>query len=69
MLLFAVKTLGFGQFLIAVVLAAGIAMWVFWHASKHGSKRATAWGILTFLAVGIVLPIYLIHYYATRRRF
>ncbi len=69
MLLFAVKTLGFGQFLIAVLLAAGIAMWVFWHASKHGSKRATAWGVLTFLAVGIVLPIYIIHYYATRRRF
>ena len=69
MLLFAVKALGFGQFLIAVILAAGIATWVFWHASKHGSKRATAWGVLTFLAVGIVLPIYIVHYYVTRRRF
>ena len=43
-------------------------MWVYWHASKHGSKHATAWGVATFLAVGIVLPVYFIHYYATRRR-
>ena len=43
-------------------------MWVYSHASKHGSKRATAWGVATFLAVGIVLPVYFIHYYATRRR-
>jgi hypothetical protein len=43
-------------------------MLVYWHASKHGSKRATAWGVATFLAVGIVLPVYFIHYYLTRRR-
>ena len=53
---------------IAVAIAAGLSMWIYWHASKHGSKRATAWGIATFLAVGIVLPVYFIHYYVTRRR-
>ena len=67
-MLAALSSLDFGQFAIAVAIAAGLAMWVFWHASKHGSKRATAWGVATFLAVGIVLPAYFIHYYVTRRR-
>jgi hypothetical protein len=61
--------LSFGQFLVAVLLAAGISMWVYWHASKHGSRHATAWGVATFLFVGLVLPLYLIHYLVTRRRF
>ncbi len=61
--------LSFGQFAVAVLLAAGLSMWVYWHASRHGSKHATAWGVLTFLAVGLFLPLYFIHYYLTRRRF
>jgi hypothetical protein len=64
----AFSSLGFGRFLIAVILAAAVSMWVYWHASRHGSRHATAWGVLTFLALGIVLPIYVIHYFATRRR-
>lgn len=59
---------GFGQFFVVVLLAAGISTWVYWHASKHGSRHATAWGVATFLAVGLVLPVYLIHSFATRRR-
>ena len=65
----AVGNLTFGQFFLVVLLAAGVSMWVYWHASKHRSRHATAWGIATFLAVGVVLPIYLIHHYMTRRRF
>jgi xanthine/uracil permease len=61
--------LSFGQFLIAVLLAAGVSTWVYWHASKHGSRHPTAWGVATFLFVGLVLPLYLITYYVTRRRF
>jgi hypothetical protein len=60
--------LSFGQFLIAVLLAAGVSTWVYWHASKRGSRHATAWGVATFLCVALVLPVYLIHFYATRRR-
>src|SRR5581483_8127897 len=41
-----------GKFVLAVILAALLSMWVYWHASRHGSKHATAWGLLTFLAVG-----------------
>ena len=64
----AFSSLDFGEFAIGVAIAAGLSMWVYSHASKHGSKHATAWGVATFLAVGIVLPVYFIHYYATRRR-
>ena len=65
----ALANLSFGQFAVAVLLAAGLSMWVYWHASRHGSKHATAWGVATFLAVGLFLPLYFIHYYLTRRRF
>ena len=64
-----IESLSPAQFIFAVVLAAAVSMWVYWHASKHGSKHATAWGILTFLAVLPVLIVYLIHYFRTRRRF
>ncbi len=65
----AVADVSFGQFFAAVVLAAGLSMWVYWHSSRHNSRHATAWGIATFLFAGLAVPIYLIHYYATRRRF
>jgi hypothetical protein len=62
-----VASFGFGQFLLAVLLAAALSSWVYWHASRHGSRHATEWGIASFLVVGFV--VYLIHYYVTRRRF
>jgi hypothetical protein len=64
----ALALLTFGQFLVAVLLAAALSMWVYWHASRHGSRHATAWGVATFLFVGLFLPLYLVHYYLTRRR-
>jgi hypothetical protein len=57
-----------GAFILSVAIAAGLAMAVFSHASKHGSKHPTAWGIATFLVAGLALPIYVIHYLMTRRR-
>jgi membrane-associated PAP2 superfamily phosphatase len=55
-------------FLIAVALAALASMGVFAHASRHGSRRATAWGIGTFLFAGLVVPVYFIRHWAVRRR-
>jgi hypothetical protein len=55
------------QFLIAVALAAVLAMAVFAHASKHGSRHATAWGVATFLFAGIVVPFYFVRYWLIRR--
>lgn len=56
-----------GAFLISVAIAAALAMVVFQHASKHGSQRATAWGVATFLAAGLVVPIYFIRYWLNAR--
>jgi hypothetical protein len=64
----AVEDISFGQFFVAVLFAAAMSMLVYWHAAKHGSKHATAWGIATFLAVGIVVPVYFIRYFVMRRR-
>jgi hypothetical protein len=55
-------------FLIAVALAALASMGVFAHASRHGSRYATAWGIGTFLFAGFVVPVYFIRHWAWRRR-
>ncbi len=56
------------QFLIALTLAAVLAMAVFAHATKHGSRHATAWGLATFLLAGIVVPFYFVRYWLRRGR-
>ena len=58
-----------GQFVLYVVLAAVLSTWVYWHANRHGSRHATAWGVLTFIAPGPLVLVYFIHYFLTRRRF
>jgi hypothetical protein len=55
-------------FVIAVALGAVISVGVFAHASKHGSRHATAWGIAAFLAAGVTVPVYFIRYWTRRRR-
>lgn len=54
------------EFLLTVVLAAAISMGVFAHASKHGSRHATAWGVAAFLIAGIAVPVYFIRYWTRR---
>ena len=60
--------LSFGEFVIVTALAAAASLAVFAHADRHGNKHATAWGIGTFLAAGIVVPIYFIRYWLRGRR-
>jgi ABC-type Mn2+/Zn2+ transport system permease subunit len=57
-------TLTTQTFLIAWAVATAAAVLVFFHANKHGSKHATAWGIGVFLVLGLALPAYVVH---TRR--
>jgi hypothetical protein len=57
-----------GAFILSVAIAAAVSMAVFWHASKNGSRHATAWGVATFLFAGIILPVYVIYFLMTRRR-
>jgi hypothetical protein len=56
------------NFLIAVVIAAGLAMLVFRHADRHGSRHATAWGVFTFLAALIAIPLYFVSYWLRKNR-
>jgi hypothetical protein len=56
-----------GQFVLAWALAAGAAIAVFLHASRHGDTHATAWGIAVFLVLGLALPLYVIHSIRRRR--
>jgi hypothetical protein len=62
-----VYRLSFGEFLIVTAIAAGVSMAVFAHAERHGNKHATAWGIATFLALGIAVPLYFIRYWLRTR--
>jgi hypothetical protein len=39
---------------------------VFIHAERHGSRHATAWGVATFLAAGVTVPVYFIRYWVRR---
>jgi len=48
-------------FLIAWAIDTTAAILVFLHANKRGSAHATGWGISVFLALGLALPIYLVH--------
>jgi hypothetical protein len=43
-------------------------MWTYWHASRHRSRHATAWGVAVFLFWPSIL-VYLGHFFVTRRRF
>jgi hypothetical protein len=63
-----VYRLSFGEFVIVTALAAAASLAVFAHADRHGNKHATAWGIATFLAAGIAVPVYFIRYWLRGRR-
>ena len=50
----------------AWAVASSVAVAVFLHANKRGSKHATAWGIGVFLFLAIVLPVYVVHSLRTK---
>jgi hypothetical protein len=49
------------MFLIVWALDTTAALLIFLHANKRGSRHATAWGISVFFALGLALPIYVLH--------
>jgi uncharacterized membrane protein YbhN (UPF0104 family) len=61
------EDLSFGEFLFVVLLASVASTAVFAHASRHGNKHATAWGVATFLAAAIAVPLYFLRYWLKRR--
>jgi hypothetical protein len=48
-------------FLAVWTLDTTAAILVFRHANRRGSRHPTAWGISVFLALGLALPLYLVH--------
>jgi hypothetical protein len=63
----AFEDLTFGEFLFVVALAAVASTAVFAHASRHGNKHATAWGVATFLFAAVAVPLYFVRYWFRRR--
>jgi hypothetical protein len=61
------EDLTFGEFLLVVALAAVASTAVFSHASRHGNKHATAWGVATFLFAALAVPLYFLRYWLRRR--
>jgi hypothetical protein len=61
------EDLSFGEFLFVVALAAVASTAVFAHANKHGNKHATAWGVATFLAAAVAVPLYFLRYWLRSR--
>ena len=53
---------------LAVAIAAALAAGVFHHANVRRNRHATAWGVATFLAAGIVIPLYFLRYWLGGRR-
>jgi hypothetical protein len=56
------------RFFVALVISAGLSMLIYWHASRNSNPRATLWGVLTFLAAGLVVPAYFILFWIRQRR-
>jgi hypothetical protein len=53
---------------VAVVIDAALAMLIFRHADRRGNRHATAWGIFTFLAAGLAIPVYFLLYWLRRKK-
>jgi hypothetical protein len=64
----ALQDLSFGEFLFVVSLAAVASTAVFAHASRNGNKHATAWGVATFLAAAVAVPVYFFRYWLKKRK-
>lgn len=66
-MLAAIGDITFGRLVLAIIIGVVLSLAVFSHASKHGNRHATAWGVVVFLLPAAVLG-YLAYYYLTRRR-
>ena len=57
-----------GEILAALAVWTAAFVLVWWHAERHGSRHATAWGVAAFLAAGLIVPVYFVRYWLNRRR-
>jgi hypothetical protein len=64
----AFRELSFGQLALLLAFWTAGALLVFSHAERHGSKRATLWGVAAFLATLVVVPLYFLRHWLRARR-
>jgi hypothetical protein len=57
-----------GTLLIFVAIDAGLATLIFRHAHQRRTRHATAWGVFTFLAAGISIPVYFLNYWLRSKK-
>ena len=55
------------QFVFALVVSTLLALLVFGHAERHGSRHATAWGVAAFFFGVFAAAVYFGRYYLRRR--
>ena len=48
-------------FLLAWAIDTTAAILIFLHATKRGSRHATAWGVSVFFALAVAVPVYFVH--------
>jgi hypothetical protein len=63
-----VESWSFPELVFALVVASAFSLGTFAHADRHGSEHATAWGIGAFLAAAIVVPVYFVRYWLSKRK-
>ena len=57
-----------GAFVALLVVSVAFSLIVFSHANRHGSRHATAWGVVAFLFAGLGVVTYFGHFVWTQRR-
>ena len=56
------------EFLVGLVVSTALSLYVFWHADRHGNRRATTWGVVTFLLGPLAALFYFNRYWFLRSR-
>ena len=56
------------EFLLGLIISTALSLYVFWHADKRGNRKATTWGVATFLLGPLAALVYFNRYWFTRSR-
>ncbi len=57
-----------GEFVFLLIGSTVASLYVFWHADRHGNRRATTWGVVTFLLGPLAALFYFNRYWFLRSR-
>jgi hypothetical protein len=57
-----------GAFVLLLAVSTAFSVLVFSHATRHGSRRATVWGIVAFLFAAVGVVVYFGHFWWKTRQ-